>query len=418
LWGLVLIVHRQKWGWLGVTLTVTALILSHNLTALMFLPLSLVFAISYAWVQRSIFPVTKQMVIELFGSYALAAGLSAFYLLPALVEKDATQINRILGGYFHYSQHFLYIRQLVTPFWGFGGSQWGPDDGISFFLGWGFLIGLIIAVAVVSWQGFRSLRGSWQKNWSRLILPTTVGGLASLSLFMTLQRASIIWDTVNPLAFIQFPWRWLSVGVLFGSLFMVLSLKLVTAKWWQSVVAVMVIAVLVSLNWSYFQPESYLDDPDSLYYTDPKRIQSSMSSILPDYIPIGMPANVVPPTALFAVPEGLETHIETIINKGHQKLLRTDLTSPITLNFNLADFPGWQVEVDGQPVEKLPGQSGTFAVEVPAGSHLVGAYFGSSPIRAVSDIVSLVSLMILFYLLLPSKFHSLTQQSAKKVHHD
>src|SRR3989338_8348388 len=61
----------------------------------------------------------------------LAAGLSAFFWLPALYEKKFTIVDDLLLlNLASYKIHFVYTQQLWNWTWGFGGSAAGLADGI------------------------------------------------------------------------------------------------------------------------------------------------------------------------------------------------------------------------------------------------------------------------------------------------
>ena len=187
LYGIVLVVRKKSGGWLILSLAVAVLALSHNLTTLMFVPLSAVFAGGLLLIERARFASIREWLLQaaiVAGSYLLGIGLAAFYIFPALVEKDATKVARILGGYFDYRLHFLYIRQLITPFWGYGGSGWGPQDDISFFLGFGQLLSLILVAGLAMWWVVKRRRLHFHTQ--RLLLVT---GLLGKALFMTLLKS-------------------------------------------------------------------------------------------------------------------------------------------------------------------------------------------------------------------------------------
>ena len=126
--------EEKKKYLLLLLISILAIILSHNLTAMIFLPLAALFALLYLIYQKKL-----KLIYLIAVQFLLALGLSAFYMLPAFMEKDLTIINKIFSGYFHYSHHFLYIRQFFQDNWQYGGSAWGPNDEVSFFLGKGQL---------------------------------------------------------------------------------------------------------------------------------------------------------------------------------------------------------------------------------------------------------------------------------------
>lgn len=398
--GIVLMIHRHSNGfWLALGGYV-GLFLSHNLTSLMFVPASGVFAAIYwagtHWQQR------RQWLSGLLSwgsplvglwqtasSLLLAIGLSAFYLFPALTENSLTKISQIFSGYFDFRLHFLYLRQFVTPFWGFGGSNWGPEDEMSFFLGFGILLSLAVAVATITYRLFR--RRLMPRVFALMI---TSALLLGVSIWLSLSHAQPFWEAVPVLAIIQFPWRWLSLVAIFGALFATVGVSLIQPKRLRLSVVIVLVIFSIATNTPYFRPEGYLDNANSLYYTDPPRIQSEMSQILPDYIPRQMADRLTPPTQAFLVPAGTESKVELIIDRAHQKLYKTEFTSPVVLNPQVADFPGWQFSINGRPQPTVAGEQGTLAVEVPAGRQLVSLNFERTPVRQVSDSISAFSLLV------------------------
>src|SRR4029450_9583380 len=82
---------------------------------------------------------------RLLASVALGFGLSAFFWLPATLERGSTEFDRSVGpaSYFFYGHHFIELRQLWETRWGFGESLPGSTDGMSFQLGRLHWIGLL-----------------------------------------------------------------------------------------------------------------------------------------------------------------------------------------------------------------------------------------------------------------------------------
>jgi hypothetical protein len=419
LYGIVSVVRNEKKGWLILLVSLFVLFLSHNITTLIFIPMSVIFGVGY-WLIRnrtnlkiqknvatkkksvaqtwSKIPTLWRSPLQLILTYILGIGVAAFYLFPAFIEKDFTKVNAIFGGYFHYSHHFLYIRQFFIPNWGYGGSNWGPDDGLSFFLGYGQLLSIAVAGVEVVWA-FKKVKLKWSKLSETVLLFPLVLFILLFSLFMTLLKSKPLWDALPFMVAVQFPWRWLSIAITMVALLSGLGASLIRNKMLRfGYVAVLSIAILLSNLW-YFQPESYMKNPSDLYYTSSDLIQKQMSDILPDYIPKQMPDKFTPPEKSFIVPAGTEQQVEILINRGHQRLYKTHFLSSNFLNFMIADFPGWKIELDGKEVKKEKGQSGTFGFTVPAGEHYVGVFFADSPIRQYSDTLSLVSLIVFLALI-------------------
>jgi len=405
------VIDKRRYGWLGLVISVSVLMLSHNLTTLMFVPLSCIFIFVYwYWQHRQTWRThaSWSSLLVVMGSYILAGAVSAFYMMPAFAEKNLTKIDSILGGYFDYRMHFIYIRQLLTPYWGYGGSAWGVDDGLSFFVGWATLIGIAVVGLLLLWQiARRWRRQGWRSLHTKtLTFAIVLAGLTAVSLYMTLEKSLWLWTNVSFLSFIQFPWRWLGPAALWLALLVGMMPALIPNKIWRYAATVVLVVISVATTWQYFVPEQFLDSASALYYDDPIRVQTEMSGILPDYIPHQMPGVIaeqpLPRSNLVVSPAPTETPeaITVLVDRTHQKLLQTTFAEPTVMELYMADFPGWRVEVDGQPAEKLQTESGTIAVAVPAESHTVGVVWGSTPVRQLADSISVVAVLVILYLLL------------------
>jgi len=449
LFGLVKVINKEKRGWLTFVLGLVMLMLSHNITTMIFLPFVVLFAVLYIVSlvikqdhnylkkgqgelrSKRRYPRVKIRFKEIFRTLfqvvlniIFAASLSAFYLFPAFLEKSFTKVEEtILGGYFNYQLHSLYIRQFFRPNWGYeGGSTWGPDDQISFFLGYGQLFGLAL-VLILLLIGFIRLLLRKEKisllekllsifnfnNKERSILKYNLFFLGSVcflfvgALYMTLVKSAWIWKLIPVFEFIQFPWRFMSVAIVFLSLAIGFIATKINKSFHQlTLFLVLLVAILLS-NFYYFRPEKYLDDANDFYYTDEKIIQSNMSEILPDYIPSEMAKKLKPPQSLIMNEDLSEENYEILVDKTHEKLVKVNFSEETELDFALADYPGWQAEIDGEDVEHGLGEIGNIKITVPAGDSLVGARFGYTNVRLISDLISAGAWVLLLGLLVEVK---------------
>lgn len=156
-------------------------------------------------------------------------------------------------------------------------------------------------------------------------------------------------------------------------------------------------------------------DATVLYYSDEDKIRTTMSSVLSDYIPIGMDKNEVLSSQFrgFTFPAGTTT----LIKKTHQHLYEFNLKSEQVVPFPIANFPGWQVEIDGQRVTTFSSTTGLVAATIPSGKHQVGVIFSGSNIRQIADIISAVALLALCYLLIHQRQGALTKHDYRRHPH-
>jgi hypothetical protein len=178
-----------------------------------------------------------------------------------------------------------------------------------------------------------------------------------------------------------------------GLAILVAALAAVLPKaWWRGLVLSLIWLTIVIGNLTNFRPEAFLTNPSGFYYTDPKKIQTAMSSILPDYIPRQMWL-MKPPENLWLNSELNFKDVEILVNRTQEKLVKVRLTQPTQFDWSVADFPSWQVEVDGQIATKTQGEIGNVGVLVPAGEHLVGLIWAGSQIEQLSNWLSLTSVL-------------------------
>jgi hypothetical protein len=87
--------------------------LAHNITALFVVPFLALYLVGMAWIEGRI-----RRLAPAAAAGALGLGLSAFYWLPALAEREYAQIERwMLGGDFSAADNLVGLSGLVHAGW-------------------------------------------------------------------------------------------------------------------------------------------------------------------------------------------------------------------------------------------------------------------------------------------------------------
>lgn len=399
-WALLKLVRQEKGAVVWVSLFLAGVMLSHNLTILMALPFILIWVLInwgqlvltnnqlYRLKNKFNWPAIGKLIGQGLLSAGLGLSLAAFYWLPAIVEKDLTKMaDLILAGYFDYHLHFLYLRQFLLPNWQYGGSSWGPDDQLSFFLGFGQLAGLIF----LSWGWIKKILLTKVKRHSSVL----VAGWWLIGLFISLALAGLLttaktvwlWENIPGLSYLQFPWRFLTIICLLIAI-LISSLPSYWPQMKNKKIGWLILGLLL-INGYFFRPEKYLEQASSYYYADQQLIRTKMSQILPDYIPAVMAEQLSPSKDLIA--DLAKDQFQILVDQTHQKLVKLNLTRANLINLNLADYPGWEVYLDGLQVAHQTGKIGNIQVDIPAGQHRLGIKFNSTPVRSLADWISLIS---------------------------
>ncbi|MCK4588384.1 hypothetical protein KAT60_01035, partial [Candidatus Woesebacteria bacterium] len=109
---------RKAIVWLALSLA--ALFTSHNITSLIFMPVFFGW-VFFLYVRRYGSPISnlrkelKNVFLAVFWGFAI----SAFFLLPAWLERQFVHIETLLQGYFNYLAHFVSLGQLLfSNYWG------------------------------------------------------------------------------------------------------------------------------------------------------------------------------------------------------------------------------------------------------------------------------------------------------------
>lgn len=391
--------ERRRFAWFGLALSVAAVILSHNLTALIALPLLFALSVVFLFLQSRNF---WKLALQLGAGYVAGVGLSAFYVLPLLAEKSFTIVDEITGGYFDFRLHFLFVRQFFSANWGYTGSTYGPEDGISFHLGRAVLVMVLLAgvsalarlLAHLRAQKF-TLRSLLQNEKKSLLILSTSIVLAS-SLFLTLGRSTFVWESIPFLAYIQFPWRYLTVATVFLSMLAGFWLSTIRSFFWRWTALLLSVFVIVSTQFSYHQPAGYLDADSDLYSSEEQHIRTDSSAVLFDYLPKTFDRELPPVSSETRIEvEGVApAELEWQKNTPTQLFATTTATAGATVRWNIADFPGWQYMVNSQPVTPTLSDSGLAEYQSTAEITAVGAHFTATPVRQLGNLISLLTLLV------------------------
>lgn len=389
--GVLYIVRKKKIGlaltWLGTS----ALFLSHNLSALIFIPFVLLFAVTFFLIEHPAhFKDWKRMAWVCI-SLGLGVLSALFYSLPAILEKDATHIQSILSGYFDYRLHFVYIRQFFTANWGYGGSAWGTEDGISYFLGWPQLV-LLLGAGAFCVKLVLQYKKQTKKYLQTLYVAAGTVALLLLALFLTTGHSLFVWERLPVLSVIQFPWRFLNVALIFCAVMAAAAVLWIPAHTRNKAAYVLVIIICV-FQWQMFKPERFGDVIDKYYYTDSGRIRAEASHILPDFIPATFTAPLEPVGALVSCQPSSEcAHIEVKSQKAHEWQLNSTVSQPTQITLALADFAGWTVFADGAEIKKEQSKQGLIGFTAIPGKKAYTIIFVPTPLRKITWIISLVSM--------------------------
>ena len=393
--GAIWIIQGKKWGSFIFIIGIVAMLLSHNLTAFVFALTIPIVVLGYLLLfSKSKWP----QIFILSRSVVIAIVLTAFYIFPAALEEKYTNISNMTEGYFNYSNHFVYIRQLLKPYWGYGNSGPWPYNDMSYFLGYGQLLGMITGVLALGVLWVRK-KEKFFKNKEALFILLLLG-VTVVSLVMMNVRSQPIWTAFPLLSMLQFPWRWLLVATFLVALVNGFAVGQVKKPLQQNILVGVLIATTLLLNAQFFRPKEYLLDDGQFYGTEPEQVRSQMKDALYEYYPLtSSNLDVVPVGLVAQFIDGSGT-IAIEKNLTHYKRIHVTTSAATTVEFLTLDFPGWTLQLDGKNIPIELTKNGTISMQVPAGQHSIAITFGSTSVRKISDTVSLIGWAVFIWVLI------------------
>ncbi len=377
----------KRRSWIISGLAYAAVILSHNLTALMLtIFLFIIILIFYYFSQEK-----RQFIIHNSKFIILALGTSAFYWLPALTEMKLTQVFSQIGAGADWREHFVYLRQLWDSPWGFAGSAPGPWDGMSLMIGKLHLIMAGVAALIC-------LKTKFQQRAIGVTL-----GILIFAVFLMSRFSAFIWQLAPLMSFIQYPWRFLVLATAASSFLAGSAAWWLNQQGWRGKLGVgLVILILLTLNAKFFQPERMLSFGVAEYVNE-ENIKWTTSRISDEYLPRDFPVSTNRDEAAWkkVVVLAGEVAISDLISKSHRLNFEVTANPPTggEILINTAYFPGWRLWMDGQEQEPQI-QAGKIKLSLPAGRHQVNLRFTNTPIRTLANLISLITWLGLAFFML------------------
>jgi hypothetical protein len=390
------------------------LILSHNISALLFSPLALLWVVGEALTLGE--GRWRRLAVG-GGALVLGLALSAWFWLPALREQPYVQLQDQTTGYFHYAGHFR-AANLVQGNLLHNYALDAQHDPFAM----GLVQTMLAALGLAAWAVRAAIR-------RRVVVAEGILVLALLgSTWLITPSSRWVWEHVPLLPYTQFPWRLLSVQALAAAL---LTGQIVPA--WPGrgapsegargapsedargvgilAIALALVAAMgglgslrvarLPLGEGEITPQNVM-----LYETYSGNIGTTVRY---EYLPREM----VPRPFVSAVQlndgfkpaplvlEGTLRRATLQRATAESEQWQLELETPALLAFHTAYFPGWQATVDGvaTPVEALAGL-GQIGLRLPAGEHTVTLRLGLTRVRRGAAVVSGLALAIAVGLLL------------------
>lgn len=368
------------------------------------------------WVKRRLVSLIRAGVPSA-GALALGLGLTAIFMLPLILEYRFINVAEWTQNYYNYQEHFVEFYQLFSPTWGFGISQDGPVDGLSFQLGAVPCVLALLSLLVV----FQN-RKSGALDHARGILIFFLA-LTVVVILLMFSFSLPAWRVFGLASVAQFPWRLLtlttlSLSVLAGAV-LLQDQRLKTNPLQSSVFSLPLVAIsaLVLLgSYPYITSQNIVEPREgavslrglmrfeqsanemtgtTVYAAEQPRWSSLADLIMANRtIRSKIDFATVPDWLFIRIPRGeLRTTGE-----------RIDYNAPngdVAITFNAQMYPGWRAYLtrsrSTEIVRELPIQTvapyGRIQVTLPQGEHGLWLRFDDTPPRIIGAALSALALI-------------------------
>lgn len=362
----------------GIAVSVASLIMTHNIMAVLFMPLYVIFILTQVIFKNK--KALKSFYISIF----LGFGLSAFFWIPALLEKRNILLSQISIA--DRNLYFVKLSQLIFPSWEYGVPT--DPNGFSYQLGLAHLAIFIIAVLYlfILIKNKNIFKEYYVKTACLLVTFT------AFSIFLLFKPSEFLWTNTPLLSEINYPWITLGILGFLISLLAGFLCKQYVGRY--IVICLAIIAVFVVLP--YAKPQYYINKGDDYYLTNNATTTSS-SELMPLWVK-KMPT------------QRWKEKIEIINGKGilndisyNSKMVKFSVNafSQSAVRVNTIYYPGWNASIDKINVPiSYANEKGVMDISVVSGKHSVQVNFGETLLRLISDVISLLSLFILLLLVI------------------
>ncbi len=374
-------------GWMAAAaLSWAGLILTHNLTALMAALAGLSLLALWAVVARArgrrahpgrpLFTEIALCALPL----VLGAGLSAAYVLPALVETKWVGLSSGAGTS-GYVAHFSTLQGLFDggPFYRYPEASQPavPAPGYA-------AVFLILAILALLWPGVRGCRVGLGLS----------AAVALGALWLTTASSAFLWAGLRPLlGELQFPWRWQLLAA-FALACMLAWLAAIADRWLTTppssprlrtaawVAACALGGWLIVYGFGGLRPQPALFTSADLTPTQMWEFDAQHGQVGASWTGEFLPRWVTEQRwAIGREPaSGVESSQPSSAMRAARLLARSYLGERLTYDASTAGplifhsfyYPSWRVMVDGRPAPtRAVGALGLLAVDAPAGQHEV-----------------------------------------------
>ncbi len=374
------------------------LISTHLINAYMFAFIIIIFVIHVAWVNNDKIAI---LVIPIVLSIGIL--VSAAYILPVLMEKHLLQLPEFIkeGSGLQYNFHYLLSKPSGRdPFW----SAYSELIVLH-------VIILCIITVILSFINL-ALTFKYRIKDDKFFVLFLV--LFVLSIAVTLESSSILWNNIPYFKYIQFPTRWINISIflvplLLGSVVHRIGNDINILRTKYTVIGLLyLICLIIDLKiiiTAHQFPSKTLFPIRTINMTTEH-----------------MPAGVISDNIAL----NLNKHTGNVEIKGNgnaqelkwksaERVIDLRADGPISVRIRTFNFPGWEAYLDNLPTGiRTETRSGAIVLDVPNGRHTLKLIFKDTSPRLAGKTITAISIALSLLVITLDKIRSKIAQRVRQ----
>lgn len=372
--------------------------ISHLPTVVIFLP---IFAV-YTIVKLKKSGITSNKLMLCGYAVLISAGLSAFYTLPALIEMNTIQLDKLQTGQFNVTENFSDPTSIFTYIWGYNG-EWFAKNTLFQYL-------IIIPTALIIITSLYALTKNRQFRSKAPVIPWLI---TLLFVYILITPSSyILWDNAQFLSFLQFPWRYAMIIPLTTSVLAAYIVNSTNPNFRLTILLAILIpsSTLPVFGFAPFENINYFNLPMDQFKSHPEA----------NYVSFHEPAYSPAKTEDFPAKQQFSTIVSSNKNAKIQ-IIQSKITNyqfqissdePHTITLHTPKHPSWNAYLNRATNAITSSQPYNFiSTNIPAGSHSLEFKYTPTNLAQISTQITSTTLIIALVTLFTTLIRSKSRQS-------
>jgi hypothetical protein len=381
-WSLARYYQAARYHQLFLSSAAIALVLlSSNPIACILLPWLMLYAFILGWRHPRGTSALRGVV-----PLVLGCGLSAFFWLPAIWEKDLVHLSRTVTDFFTYKNHFLAPHRSLYA----GPSLYRPE--------YGTFIKTVSLSAISVFIVIYSLKETLTRRDDATMTVMLFIAMFILSTFLTTPLSQGLWSHMPLIAFVQFPWRFLALTSAASSVLLGYVVARIAGTPFQALIGATVVTLaLLLFGLPHARPEALYAVDETTYHPATIASRNLPVDASGEHDPVWVEKGPASPAfGKLVIVQGHGRVRPLSLASTHQRFRVWIETEGARLRANTFYFPEWRIVVDEKvQAIAITKPEGLMEFSVDVGEHEVQIVFHNSAVRNYGTGLSLLSVGLL-----------------------